>query len=205
VRAQVGPSAKSPVTEAGNPRPTNDYGRSKLAAELAVRAAGGPFTILRPVVVYGPHAQGNIQTLIRLASKPLPLPISGFRSRRSLLGIDNFISAILFILKNPAAFGEAYLVADTAAFTLAEVAKMLRTAQGRRAGLFNVPPIFFRLALSLMKQRELWARLGEDLVVDTTKLQALGWRPPVDTYDGIAAMVRAESDHGSHKNISVGT
>jgi len=192
VRAQIGPSAMATVRETDSARPTNDYGRSKLAAESAVRVAGAPFTILRPVVVYGPHAKGNIQSLVQLASKPLPLPFSGFRSRRSLLGIDNFIAAILFVLNNPAAVGETYLVSDPTAFTLPEVVTMLRKAQGRRGGLFNVPPIFFRLALHLMRQRDLWARLGEDLVVDTTKLQAIGYRAPVDTYDGIVSMIRTQ-------------
>jgi UDP-glucose 4-epimerase len=109
-----------------------------------------------------------------------------------LLGIDNFVAAVLFVLKTPATVGETYLVADPTAFTLAEVFTMLRKAEGRRAGLFSVPPILFRLALRLTRQRELWARLGEDLVVDTAKLKALGFRPAVDTYEGIVAMIRAE-------------
>lgn len=192
VRAQVGPSAASTVTEADEARPTNDYGRSKLAAESAVRAAGVPFTILRLVVVYGPNAKGNIRSLVQLASKPLPLPLSGLWNRRSMLSIDNFIAAVLFILNTPATVGETYLVADPIAFTLAEVVTMLRKAKGRRAGLFNVPPLLVRFALHLIKKRELWTRLGEDLIVDTTKLQALGYRPAVDTYEGILAMIQAE-------------
>ena len=191
VRAQTGSSAIATVREADSARPTNEYGRSKLAAESAVRAAGVPFTILRPVVVYGPHAKGNIQTLVQLASKPLPLPFSGFSSRRSMLGIDNFISAVLFVTNNPAAVGETYLVADSRAFTLAEIVTMLRKAQGREAGLFNIPPVLFRLALRLMNQSEVWARLGEELVVETTKLQTLGWRPANTTYEGFIAMMRA--------------
>lgn len=94
VRAQAGPSATHTVCEADDARPTNDYGRSKLAAEAAVRASGAPFTILRPVAVYGPHPRGNIEIMIRLAIMPLPLPIGRLASRRSLLGVDNFISAI---------------------------------------------------------------------------------------------------------------
>src|SRR5882672_551635 len=49
VRAQVGASAPGLVREDDEARPTDNYGRSKLAAESAVRASGVPFTILRPV------------------------------------------------------------------------------------------------------------------------------------------------------------
>ena len=52
------------------PRPTDAYGRSKIAAEDAIRAAGVPFTILRPVLIYGPGVKGNLARLIELAQKP---------------------------------------------------------------------------------------------------------------------------------------
>ena len=194
VRAQAGPSAKSVVRESNASHPTNEYGISKLAAESAVRASGVPFTILRPVAVYGPHPRGNIKSLVRLALSPMPIPFLGLAGRRAIIGIDNFISALLFALDNPATAGEAYLVADQDSYTLAEVLTMLRKAVGRRPGMFRIPSIIFRFALTLVNHSEFWARLGEDLIVDTTKLQMLGWRPTVDTYDGIAATMRAESE-----------
>src|SRR5450759_2456955 len=52
VRAQVGASAVQAIHEQDEPRPTNQYGRSKLAAEQAVQAAGVPFTIFRPCLLY---------------------------------------------------------------------------------------------------------------------------------------------------------
>jgi nucleoside-diphosphate-sugar epimerase len=192
VRAQVGASALRTVHEADEAHPTDNYGRTKLAAESAVHAACVPFTILRPVIVYGPHPKGNIKSLVRLALRPLPLPFFGFNNRRSLLSIDNFVSAVLFVLNNPSTVGETYLVADSTPLTLPEIVTMLRKALGRRARLFYFPPTLLRLALVLIKRRELWARIGEDLVVDTTKLRTLGWRPAVDTYEGIIAMMRAE-------------
>jgi UDP-glucose 4-epimerase len=109
--------------------PTDCYGRSKLAAESAVCAAGVPFTILRPVIAHGLHAKGNFKRLVRLASKPLPLPFLGLTSQRSFLGIDNFISAVLFVLNHSSTVAETYLVADSTPFTLSEIVTMLRKAQ----------------------------------------------------------------------------
>jgi nucleoside-diphosphate-sugar epimerase len=79
---------------------------------LAIQATSVPFTILRTLVVYGPHVKGNLKTVVRLALSPLPLPFAGFNSRRSLPGIDNLISAILFVLNIPETLNETYLVAD---------------------------------------------------------------------------------------------
>jgi nucleoside-diphosphate-sugar epimerase len=53
IRAQSGPSSADILRETDAPQPTDAYGRSKLAAEDAVRAAGVPFTILRPVLIVG--------------------------------------------------------------------------------------------------------------------------------------------------------
>ena len=189
VRAQIGASAPRVLQESDDPRPTDRYGRSKLDAELAVRAAGVPFTIIRPVVIYGPEAKANIRLLIRLASLPLPLPFAAFGNRRSILGVDNLVSAILFALDRPATIGETYLIADPAPVALRELFGMLRRARGRRPGLLYVPPVLFRWVLTLLGLRYLWERIGDELVVDTSKFEALGWRPVVDTYDGLAAML----------------
>jgi UDP-glucose 4-epimerase len=193
VRAQTGPSATRVVREEDEAHPTDHYGRSKLAAESAVRASGVPFTIMRPVVVYGAHPKGNFKSVLRLAKSPWPLPVGGLNCRRSLLGIDNLLSAILSVLNNPAALGETYLVADPKPVTIRELFTILREAQGRRPWLINVPQKLFRLALMLMNRSHLWERLGDELVVDTTKLEALGWRPAVETYDGLRAALSTEN------------
>ncbi len=102
VRAQTGPSADHALTERDEPAPTDAYGRSKLAAEAAVCAAGVPFTILRPALFYGPGVKGNFALLLRAARSRWPLPFRDFVNRRSLLSIDNFVSALTFVLSSPA-------------------------------------------------------------------------------------------------------
>ena len=192
VRAQTGASAAQIVRERDKPIPTDHYGRSKLAAEWAIKSVHLPFTILRPVVVYGPHPKGNIRQLVRLASLPLPLPMNGLTARRSLLGIDNLISAIIFVMNNQRTLGQALLVVDPVPYTLPEIFTMLRKAQGRSPWLVCAPQFFIRHALILSGYRHLWERIGSSSVVATTKLESFGWRAPVDTYEGIVAMVRAE-------------
>jgi UDP-glucose 4-epimerase len=192
VRAQVDAFAEHTVREQDEPCPTDEYGRSKLAAELAIRAAGVPFTIFRPVVVYGPNPKGNIRTLVRLARSPLPLPVANFTSRRSVLAVDNLISAIIFALNNPITIGETYLVADSKAMTIGEILTMLRKIQGRSSSTISVPQVIVRLLLIMCGRKDVWVRLSGDLVVDTSKLESVGWRPAIDTYEGLRGMMRAE-------------
>jgi nucleoside-diphosphate-sugar epimerase len=194
VRAQSGASAIQAVREQDEPRPTNEYGRSKLAAEQAIRASGAPFTIFRPVVIYGPHPKGNMRTVVQLARSHFPLPIANFTSRRSLLGIENFISAIIFALNNPITIGETYLIADSKPMTVGELLTTLRKMQGRSLSTIYVPPIILHLLLTLCGRQSLWSRLNEDLVVDISKLEAAGWRPTIDTYSGLLEMMRTEDD-----------
>jgi len=202
VRAQVGPIAAQIVRERDRPHPTDQYGRSKHAAERAIESVHLPFTILRPVVVYGPHARGNFRTLVRLASLPLPLPVKGLTARRSLLGIDNLVSAIIFLLDNQRAFGQTFLVADPVPLTLVEIFTMWRKVQGRLPRLVYVPTFLIRGAFILLGLSGIWERVSKNLVVDTSKLESLGWRAPLDTYEGFVAMMRAEN--GNADEMSAG-
>jgi len=202
VRAQVGPFAAQIVRERDRPQPTDPYGRSKLAAEHAIRSVHLPFTVLRPVVVYGPHTRGNFGVLVRLASLPLPLPVKGLTARRSLLGIDNLVSAIIFLLDNQRALGQTFLVADPVPLALPEIFTMWRKAQGRLPWVIYVPTFLIRRALILLGLSRIWERVSNNLVVDTSKLESLGWRAPFDTYEGFVAMMRAE--YGKADEMSAG-
>jgi UDP-glucose 4-epimerase len=191
IRAQSGPSSADILRESDAPQPTDAYGRSKRAAEDAVRAAGVPFTILRPVLIYGPAVKGNLDRLIRLAQQPWPLPLGLCSHRRSLLARQNLVSAIHFVLQQPSAKGETYIVADPMPLTLAEIVAALRAGQGRRPGLLPVPPVLIALAANTAGRGDDWQRIGGAMVADPTKLLQEGWKPTIDTRAGLAALTAA--------------
>ena len=194
IRAQSGPAADHALTERDEAAPTDAYGCSKLAAEAAVRSAGVPFTILRPVLLYGPGAKGNFALLLRAARSRWPLPLKDFVNRRSLLSIDNFVSALAFVLSSPATIGETFIVADPGIPPrLADLVATMRKAQGRWSLVVPMPMHYLETSLRLLGLDDTWARLGGNLRVDTGKLIAAGWRPPQDTRSGVAALAAAAS------------
>ncbi len=54
-------------TEDDAPNPQSVYGRTKLAGEEAIRAAGGKHLVLRTSWVYGVHGGNFVKTMLRLA------------------------------------------------------------------------------------------------------------------------------------------
>jgi UDP-glucose 4-epimerase len=202
IRAQTGPLADHALTERDVPAPSDAYGRSKLAAEAAVRAAGVPFSILRPVLLYGPGVKGNIALLLRAAQSRWPLPIKDFVNRRSLLGIDNLVSAMEFVVSAPAALGETYIVADPGTPPrLADVMATLRQAQGRRPMILPMSRHFVEKPMRLLGP-DLWERVGGNLRADPGKLLAAGWRPLHDTRDGLTALIQATESFAASRSRS---
>jgi nucleoside-diphosphate-sugar epimerase len=190
IRAQSGASADHALTEHDAPEPSDGYGRSKLAAEAAVRAAGVPFSILRPVPLYGPGVKGNFGLLLRAAQSRWPLPIKDFVNRRSLLGIDNLVSALEFVLCAATTLDETYIVADPGIPPrLADVMAILRQAQGRRPMIFPLSRPLVEMPMRLLRP-DLWERLGGNLRADPAKLQTAGWQPLHDTRDGLIALIQ---------------
>ena len=120
-------------------------------------------------------------------------------NRRSLLALDNLIAAIIFALNNPATIGETFLVADSGPMTMSEIFTILRKVQGRSLTSINVPQVVMHLLLAMCGRKGLWSRLSGDLVVDTSKLESLGWRPAIGTYEGQLGMMRTEHDESAQQ------
>jgi nucleoside-diphosphate-sugar epimerase len=193
IGAQTGSASEQIATELDAPNPVNEYGRAKLAAEIEIQRSGVPYTILRPVIVYGPGVRANFAMLARLAALPMPLPFAAFRNERSLVSIDNLIGAIMFCLSGPESLNQTFIVCDPQPISFAEVLATLREAEGRRPGLVAVPPVAIKAIMMLTGRRSLWDRIGRPLVASSEKLQRAGWTPRLDTRAGLRAMARANA------------
>jgi len=178
IAAQSGSFSDHELSEDAPPEPTTSYGTSKLAAERAIRTTGASFTILRPVVIYGDGEKGNFATVHKISRLPIPLPFGGLKARRSVLSVQNFCSAVAFVLSDSRARGETFIVSDPMPLTLPEIITRYRARIGKqRPLLVPIPERWLELALKLIGRRAIWQRIGCPLVAQPKKLLALGWQP----------------------------
>lgn len=192
IRAQSGPTAEEVLTEDMEPRPTEPYGRSKLAAEQGLVEVGLDWVALRLVLVYGPGVKGNMAQLMRLARSPYPLPLGSLKARRSLLSLDNLVMAIDSVLAAPEPLRRPFIVSDPAPVSIPEMLAAMRRGLGRRPGLLPMPPRLLEVALRIAGRPEDYRRLAGSLVADSAALQRIGWMPSVTTPDGLATLMRSD-------------
>ncbi len=164
------------MTEADPPLPTDPYGRSKREAELALAETGLDWAALRPVLVYGPGAKGNLEALLHLARSPYPLPLGGLRGRRSLISLESLSAAVDTLLRAPGPLRASFIAADPDPLT--------------RPGLLPVPEGLVGLACRLTGRGELFERVAVGLVARADGLTRLGWQPAMPTRDGLARLAR---------------
>jgi nucleoside-diphosphate-sugar epimerase len=177
IAAQCSSFSEHELTEDDPPRPTNSYGRSKLAAELAIRAAVTSFTILRPVVMYGDGEKGNFAFVHKISRLPVLLPFGGLTAKRSVLSIQNFCSAVELVLTDSRARGEILIVSDPTPVAVSQLIARYRATLGRPPSLLALPEKWIELFLKALGSNAVWQRIGRPLVARPTKLLALGWKP----------------------------
>lgn len=185
-----------PFTESDEPRPLDAYGMTKLEAErrLASLCANTPMalTVLRPPLVYGPGAKGNLLALMRAVDRGLPLPLGAIHNRRSLIGIDNLVEAVRLCLLSRHSGTATYLISDDEPVSSADLVRSIAAAMGKRARLWPIPVPLIKLAGTLLGRSAAVDRLTSSLVVDSGKIRKqLGWRTVRPFDQGIADMVAA--------------
>jgi nucleoside-diphosphate-sugar epimerase len=147
--------------------------------------------VLRPPLVYGPGVKGNLLALMRTLARGMPLPLGGIHNRRSLIGLENLVSALLLALTHPAAAGRTFLLADGEDLSTTQLIQLIAAGLGRPARLLPVPSALLTLAGLVTGRRATIGRLIGSLQVDAGAIRAaLGWQPPVSTAEGLARMGR---------------
>jgi nucleoside-diphosphate-sugar epimerase len=204
-------SSDRPLTESSPCQPDTPYGRSKLQAEQALVQLASQshmtWTVLRPPLVYGAGNPGNMERLIKLVQKGLPLPFGAVKNRRSLVYVGNLVDAIASTLNHPQAANQTFLVSDREDFSTPELIQKIATNLNHPCHLLSVPPSWLQLGGKLgdtvqnlsKKQLSLNTstidRLLGNLAIDSSHIQTtLNWQPPFTVDAGLAQTLQSPID-----------
>lgn len=186
--------------------PDTAYGLSKRAAEQAVLEAGQRYGMhvvnLRLAMVYGSGGRGNLERMGRLVKRGIfpPLPETG--NHRSLVHVDDVISAMRLVADDDRAAGKSYIVASPEAPSGRALFDALRAVYKLPPCSWSVPEWLLVFAAHAGDYLEKWMR--RRLPIDSEVLerllgsawysparidQELGWRAQVSLAEGLAEMI----------------
>jgi nucleoside-diphosphate-sugar epimerase len=190
--------------------PDSPYGGSKLQAEQALinlaKDSNMTWTILRPTLVYGPGNRANMERLMKLIKRGLPLPFGAIKNRRSFVFVGNLVAAIITCLDHPNAANQIFLISDNQAVSTPQLIRLIAQQIQQPCRLLPVPTTLLRFLGYLGDNIESITgknlpfntynidRLLGSLTVDSRYIQkTLDWQPPFTLEQGLAQTIQPEN------------
>lgn len=139
--AAAGPSPDGrPVTDADEPNPVSDYGRSKqLAEQEALRCRDRlPVVILRPSAVYGPRDTDMFE-LFRWASRGVWIELAGGDRFINPCFVLDLATALLRSAQKKTRSGDIYFVAEEKQYSWSEFKAVLASTGNVKARTVTLP------------------------------------------------------------------
>jgi nucleoside-diphosphate-sugar epimerase len=130
------------------PRPTTQYGRSKLAGETVVRASALEWTIVRPPAVYGPGDREMFRVFRAARLGIAPVFGTGAQALSLVYGPD-LADAITAAGRSAATAGRVFYACHPEILSSRALVETVGRAAGRRVRVVAIPPIAGRAALWL--------------------------------------------------------
>jgi nucleoside-diphosphate-sugar epimerase len=171
--------------------PNDAYGKSKLEAEKALLALENKnfvVSIVRPPLIIGPGAKGNLNSLMSLAKKNIPLPFGEISNNRAMISTTNLCAFVFKLITNPTS--GTFLVSEDIQPSTSTLLALIREAMGKKPLLFSIPK-FLRKVIKKTRP-ELYIRLFGSLSVDSqTSYKSVGFSNPSQLKESIEEMVLA--------------
>jgi nucleoside-diphosphate-sugar epimerase len=203
--AAVGPSLDGlPVRESDYPRPVSNYAKSKLAGEQAALSFANRLNLIaiRPPGVYGP-GDTEIFSLFQSAHFHLKPSIGDQDRKLQLVHVDDLCRGIQIALEASTPSGEVYFISENRAYTMTELAQLLKAAVNRYAIPLPIPAPLFRLIAAAtemvmkltggtpMLTRDKADELLGSFQVETSKAkESLGFESQIPLAEGLATTYR---------------
>lgn len=178
-------------TEQSDCIPQDEYGKSKLKAELELQQLGNDdfkVSIIRTPIVYGYGVKANIKNLIDFVNKTPILPFANIQNKRSMVYVGNLCHLVdEFIAQEKAGI---FLACDDEPLSTTKLIQLIANKLDKKVYLIKIP--FFESLLKLVKP-SFHKRLYESLEVDNSfTKQKLDFTNKFKTEEGIKLMIKGE-------------
>ena len=159
----------------------NIYGQTKKEAEIKLlnisRNSNMHVSIIRPSLVYGPNAKGNLRLMLSNINKGLFPPIPDTQNRKSMIHVNDLVRAIMLVAKDERANGEIFIVTDGKPYSSRDIYKAMCVIVGKPVPKWNVPKFIIDIAAKINpKIKYKLDKLFGDECYSSAKIEALGFR-----------------------------
>ena len=187
---------------------SDPYGWSKQLAEQRLLANFADdamcIHVVRPALVYGPQAKGNLATLMRASRFSLGRPPQG--GSRSMIALLDLVALLLQLERDVRPGIHIWIATGSEQYSSRGLYDALRNAQALEPAKLALPAVFWRLACRLMDLRtgaasgSTWQKLaGTELYSNQKLVDELGFIPQWQFKDVAGSMFDYDNAHGSEQ------
>ena len=171
--------------------PEDEYGKSKLKAELELQKLEDEdfkVSIIRTPIVYGYGVKANIKSLINLVNKVPLLPFGKIENKRSMVYIGNLCHLVDEVITQEQS--GIFLASDDEAISTSRLIELIAKNLDKKVYLVKIP--FFESLLKILKP-SFHKRLYGSLEIDNSiTKEKLNLKNPYSVEDGIKLMINGE-------------
>ncbi|WP_151949627.1 NAD-dependent epimerase/dehydratase family protein [Aliarcobacter butzleri] len=173
--------------------PITPYGKSKLEAEkelLKLNDDTFVVSIIRPPMIYGKSAPGNIDSLVKLVKKLAIIPLAKIENKRSFISIQNLCHLVNEIITQEKK--GIFLACDDEPLSTSKLIELIAKNLDKKIYLIKIP--FFATLLKILKpsfHKRLYGSLEVDNNITKEKLNLIN---PYSVENGVRLMIKGEKN-----------
>ncbi|QOP45830.1 NAD-dependent epimerase/dehydratase family protein [Sulfurimonas paralvinellae] len=180
------------LDENTNCNPVTPYGKSKLEAEkkmLELSDDSFIVSIIRPPMVYGKDAPGNIDSLVKLVKKLSIIPLGSIENKRSFVYIQNLCHLIDVVIEQQKS--GIFLASDDEPLSTSRLIELIAKNLNKKVYLIKIP--FFENFLKIIKSSFHKRLYGSLEVNNSLTKEKLNLTNPYSAEEGIKLMIKGEN------------
>ncbi|MBO8204946.1 NAD-dependent epimerase/dehydratase family protein [Prochlorococcus marinus] len=165
------------VNENTEYQPYNLYTISKMNAEKNIiknlENSKTKYTVLRPSLVIGKNAPGNIASIKKLIKFRIPLPINGFNNKRNIIYVNDLCNLIHRCLINKKANNQIFVASGSKPLTILETFQEVAKIENLKLKSFLIPKELIFIFFYLIGKKNIINKFSLNLLIDSSKAKDL--------------------------------